>query len=161
MVVVLFLSGSWGPSHYYYPGSSAGRFSAFVIVILGILFLNVVIAVLLRAVQAKMRALKQGLSPVVETRHTVVLGFGAAVLSIIRELCLANASEGGGVVAVLARGDTVAMAAELHAFLTPAELYGTKVVFRNGSRLRFGDLARVSVATARAVIGVTDGRRDS
>ena len=159
--MALFLSNSYGSWSSNSPEFTEGRISTSLVAIFAILYLNVVIAVIVSAVQAKMRALKYGLSPVVERGHTVVLGFNAAVLSIIRELCMANESEGGGVVAVLERGNTVQMAAELAAFLTEEELRGTKVVFRNGTRLRLADLEFVSAHTARAVIAVADQRCDA
>jgi hypothetical protein len=158
---MLFLSCGHGMWPGVSPDHAEGRLSSTIIIIFAILYLNVVIAIIVSAVQIKMRSLKYGLSPVVERGHTVVLGFNAAVLSIIRELCLANASEGGGVVAVLERGNTIEMAAELNAFLSPEELLGTKVVFRNGTRLRLSDLEFVSSHTARAIIAVADQRRDA
>jgi hypothetical protein len=158
---MLFLSGGYCAFPHSSPEHADGRIGTTIIIIIGILFLSVVIAVIVRSVQAKMRALKQGLSPVVERGHTVLLGFGTAALSVIRELALANKSEGGGTVAVLAAGDTVAMARELGTFLSEAELHGTNVVFRNGSRLRLRDLQRVATKTARAVIAVSDSRVDA
>lgn len=143
------------------PPDVAGRTSVTLVNIFAILYMQLVIAVLVSAVQRKMKALKYGLSPVVERGHTVVLGFNSAVLSVIRQLCLANESEGGGVVAVLARGNTVEMAAEVNAFLSDEELKGTKVVFRNGTRLRIADLEFVAVPFARAVIAVADQRCDA
>ena len=159
--IYLFLSNSFGKWASNSPDFAAGRVSTTVLDIFAILYLNVVIAVIVSAVQVKLRGLKYGLSPVVESGHTVVLGFNASVLSIIREVCLANESEGGGVIVVLERGNTIAMAAELAAFLDEDELKGTKVVFRNGTRLRLADLDFVAVPTARAIIAVADQRHDA
>ena len=92
----------------------------------------------------------------VETGHTVVLGWAEQSLTIIRELASANSSEGGGVVAVLSDADKQDMERELYSFITEAELRGTKVVFRSGSRLRTADMRKVAIEAARSVIIVSD-----
>ena len=96
----------------------------------------------------------------VETHHTVVLGWAEQSLTIIRELASANASEGGGVVAVLSDADKQDMERELYSFIAEDELKGTKVVFRSGSRLRTADMRKVAIEAARAIIIVSDVRLD-
>ena len=44
---------------------------------------------------------RQGLTSVVEKNHTVILGWTDRTVLIILEICEANSSEGGGVIAVL------------------------------------------------------------
>jgi hypothetical protein len=90
----------------------------------------------------------------------VVLGWAEQSLTIIRELAAANASEGGGIVAVLSDAEKQDMERELNSFITPAELRGTRVVFRSGSRLRTADMRRVALEAARSVIIVSDVRLD-
>ena len=155
-----------------------------IIIIIGILYLSVIIALIVDAVQVKMEELKkarrrvrrgcacaeltplparlraQGLSPVVEKGHTVVLGWAEQSLTIIRELASANSSEGGGVVAVLSDADKQDMERELYSFITEEELKGTKVVFRSGSRLRTSDMRTVAIEAARSIIIVSDVRLD-
>jgi hypothetical protein len=97
---------------------------------------------------------------VVETGHTVVLGWAEQSLTIIRELASANSSEGGGVVAVLSDADKQVMERELYSFISEEELRGTKVVFRSGSRLRTADMRTVAIEQARSVIIVSDVRLD-
>ena len=151
------------PGYGTWPDSVVGvrmRATTVIIAIIGILYLSVIIALIVDAVQVKMEDLKKGLSPVVEARHTVVLGWAEQSLTIIRELASANASEGGGIVAVLSDADKQDMERELASFITPAELRGTKVVFRSGSRLRTADMRRVAIEAARSVIIVSDVRLD-
>ena len=63
------------------------------------------LALVVDGVQAKMEALKHGLSPVVERGHTVILGWTDATVTIVREIAAANASEGGGCIAILCERD--------------------------------------------------------
>ena len=176
------------PGYGTWPDAVVGvrmRAVTIIIVIIGILYLSVIIALIVDAVQAKMEELKkvrscatgcagrelttapcclppcaQGLSPVVETGHTVVLGWAEQSLTIIRELASANSSEGGGVVAVLSDADKQDMERELYSFISEEELRGTKVVFRSGSRLRTADMRTVAIEQARSVIIVSDVRLD-
>ena len=105
-----------------------------------------------------MEALKHGLSPVIERGHTVILGWTDATVTIVREIAAANASEGGGCIAILCERDKRDMELELAALIKPSELAGTRVVFRAGSRVRSSDLHKVSAARARAVLVLSDPR---
>ena len=122
---------------------------------IGILYLAVIIGLVVDAVREKMAALKKGLSPVIERGHSVILGWEQSTLKIVQELALANESEGGGVVVIMAERDKEDMEKELETFISEAELRGTVVVFRSGSRLRVSDLRFVSCETARSVVAVS------
>mmetsp|Transcript_28874 Transcript_28874/g.94382 ORF Transcript_28874/g.94382 Transcript_28874/m.94382 type:complete len:850 (+) Transcript_28874:44-2593(+) len=123
-----------------------------IITVLGILYFAVVLGLVVEAVQAKMDALRKGKSTVVEKEHTVMLGWTDKSLMYIREICNANESEGGGVIAVLCEHDKEKMDAELSHHLKKEDMMGTKVVFRSGSRVMSTDLMKVSVEEARSVV---------
>jgi fructose-1,6-bisphosphatase/inositol monophosphatase family enzyme len=133
---------------------------ASIIVIVGITYFAVFLALVVDGVQDKMRALKQGVSAVVERNHTVILGWTDETVSIVREIALANASAGGGCIAILSERDKAELEHELHVTVRRRELRGTRVVFRCGSRLRAADLRKVATQHARAVVVVSDGRLD-
>ena len=134
------------------PGTNGSRAVAGALVIVGILYFSVVLALVVEAVQFKMKALREGKSMVVEKDHVVMLGWGEKSLLFIKEIILANESEGGGVVVVLCADGKEKMERELSLMLKKREMKGTSVVFRQGSRLMVGDLAKVSVHTAKAVV---------
>ena len=120
-------------------------------VITGLLFLATIVGIIADAVSDKMNALKKGLIAVREAGHSVVLGWGEAALTVIKELALANESEGGGVVVVLSEHDKLDMERDLESFMTTEELLGTEVVFRTGSRLQKTDLRFVACKRARSI----------
>ena len=62
------------------------RVVAAVIVIIGVAYFAVFLALIVDAVQEKMKRPKYGLSPVVERRHTVVLGYSEETPIIVREI---------------------------------------------------------------------------
>jgi hypothetical protein len=57
---------------------------------------------------------------------------------------------------VLCKDGKEQMEKELNLFIKKADLKGTSVVFRQGSRLMIGDLDKVSVSTARSVVVFSD-----
>ena len=68
----------------------ATRVVASIIVIVGIGYFAIFLALVVDGVQEKLDSLKHGHSPVVERGHTVLLGWSDEATTIIRELCMAN-----------------------------------------------------------------------
>lgn len=100
--------------------------------------------------------LKRGRSPVVESGHTLILGWSDKVLPLVRELAIANESEGGGVIVVLAEREKEAMQ-DAVADALGGHLRGSLVVCRRGSPLQVVDLEKVGAHAARAIIVVARG----
>jgi len=118
----------------------------------GIVFFAALIGVVVDAIRNKMDSLRQGRSRVIERNHSLILGWTEKAILLIQELCVANLSEGGGVVVVLSTEGKEAMEAELNLQLPKKQLLGTKVVFRNGSPMLMHDLVKVGAHVARSVI---------
>ena len=97
----------------------------------------------LDAVVAKMEALKKGKSQVVEVGHVLLIGWGDMNVHIVKEVAMANESEGGGVVVILGEREKETMEVEFATQCKPSELMGTRVVFRSGSALLMPDLLKV------------------
>ena len=87
------------------------------------------------AVMEKMSDLRKGKSAVKEWNHTLLIGWTDRSIAFIQQICLANESEGGGVIVVLSEEEKEKMEADLHATLRQRDLLGSKVVFRSGSPL--------------------------
>uniref|UniRef100_A0A7S0KW69 Calmodulin n=1 Tax=Micromonas pusilla TaxID=38833 RepID=A0A7S0KW69_MICPS len=132
------------------------RVVANTLVVMGILYFSTMLGLVVEAVQAKMQALREGKSVVVERGHSVMLGWTEKSLLFVKEIINANESEGGGVIVVLCKEGKEQMEKELNLFIKKADLKGTSVVFRQGSRLMIGDLDKVSVSTARSVVVFSD-----
>ncbi|KAK3251646.1 hypothetical protein CYMTET_39021 [Cymbomonas tetramitiformis] len=123
----------------------------------GILYIACILGFVVQGMHAKMETLRKGKSAVVEKGHTVLLGWTDKSLLVIKEIAEANASEGGGVIAVLADQDKTLIEAEIHHhFRSTKDLQGTLVVVRNGSRLHALDLLKVGVETARTLVVLSD-----
>ena len=121
----------------------------------GMLVTALLVSLISEAFSSRMDELRRGKSDVLETHHTLILGWSDKVIPMIRQLALANESEGGGVVVVLALKDKEEMDDEVRR-LGEKDLLGTRVICRQGSALLASDLGRVSVRTARAIVVLAD-----
>mmetsp|Transcript_7715 Transcript_7715/g.17860 ORF Transcript_7715/g.17860 Transcript_7715/m.17860 type:complete len:863 (+) Transcript_7715:65-2653(+) len=128
------------------------RVLAAVIACVGIVFFSVILGFIVDGVRDKLDRLKRGKTPVVEFNHTLMLGWTDKTMGFIREIALANESEGGGVIVVLATEEKEILEAELRSYYKPSDLLGTKVVFCKGSPLYQNSLAQCSISTARSIV---------
>ncbi|TYZ63804.1 hypothetical protein PybrP1_007336 [[Pythium] brassicae (nom. inval.)] len=128
------------------------RFLGVMTSLLGILYFSVIMGFVVDGIREKMDSLKKGKSRVAEDRHTLILGWTDKSVSLIRQICLANASEKGGVIVVLAEADKEELEAELESHLPREELRGSKVIFRTGTPLLSVDLVKVAAHRARSII---------
>jgi len=128
-----------------------------VVTSIGIIFFSMVIGLVVDAVNEKCQGLKKGLSAVVAKKHTCILGFSDRIYSLVTEIALANESEGGGVVTVLANRDKEEMEADIFSRIDESQLLGTKVVCRTGDPMIRNDLMRVSASSARCIIVLSEG----
>eukprot|EP00929_Paragymnodinium_shiwhaense_P005127 TRINITY_DN10667_c0_g1_i1.p1 TRINITY_DN10667_c0_g1~~TRINITY_DN10667_c0_g1_i1.p1 ORF type:complete len:947 (-),score=153.23 TRINITY_DN10667_c0_g1_i1:70-2910(-) len=122
------------------------------ITLLGILFFSSVLGLSVDFVRDKMDSIRQGKSRIIETDHTLILGWTEKTIHIVAEIIKANESEGGGVIAILAPRDKVAMEFDMELQIPTRKRKGTRIVFRTGSPLVMSDLIRVNIHMARAII---------
>lgn len=91
----------------------------------------------------------------------LMLGWTDKSISLIRQICLANASEKGGIIVVLAEAEKEELEAELTSHLPPEELRGSKVIFRTGTPLLSVDLIKVAAHRARSIIIMANSSGDA
>lgn len=129
----------------------AGYLIVMLLVTLGGLFIvSALIGVIATALDEKLLQLRKGRSFVIESGHTVVLGWSESVFTILSELAVANESEKDPSVVILAEEDKVEMEDAIRAKV--ADLRGTRVVCRTGSPIDLTDLAIVNPQSARSII---------
>eukprot|EP00644_Phytophthora_capsici_P010731 jgi/Phyca11/5991/fgenesh1_pm.PHYCAscaffold_9_\ len=129
--------------------------------LVGILYFSVVMGFVVDGIRAKLDTLKKGKSIVAEEKHTLLLGWTEKSVSLIRQICLANASEHGGVIVVLAEMDKEELEAELDSQMRKEELRGTRVIFRTGTPLLSVDLLKVSAHRAKSIIIMANSTGDA
>lgn len=144
--------------HALDPGTVAGdtgRSWQFIVTMLvltigGLFIVSALIGVIAAGIDTKLAELRRGRSIVLESDHTVILGWSDSIFTIVRELTLANESRRRPVVVVLADRDKVEMEEELAAKVPDRR--GTRLVCRSGSPMDLDELAIASPDTARSVI---------
>jgi len=161
------LSGAMWKSWTYVadPGTHADadglwqRAVAFWTTIGGMLVFAMMIGIISESIGEKVDELKKGKSRVIESNHTLMLGWNDKSLAIIQQIALANESEGGGALVVLADRDKEELEDLVRAAVESREnglrLLGTQIIFRSGNPLAEHELHKVAIETSRAVIALS------
>jgi ion channel POLLUX/CASTOR len=123
-----------------------GRIIAFATTIGGMLVFALMIGVVSDYIGSQLDDLKKGKSKVIESGHTLILGWSEKGFPILHQLALANESEGGLPIVVLSEHDKEEMEEKLRAAVSSKHnglrLRGSRVVFRTGNPLAEHDLVR-------------------
>jgi hypothetical protein len=135
------------------------RFAGGLIAVCGIIYLAAVLAFVVDMVREKMNAMRVGKGQVYEKGHVVILHWSDRTIPLLHEMCIANESDGGGVVVILAKESMETMQMELSAQLPKSIRHGTKIVCRYGSPAVLSDLMKVSVDTAKAIVILAHGKQ--
>jgi Trk K+ transport system NAD-binding subunit len=98
----------------------------------GIFIVSTLIGVLTSGIEGKLDELRKGRSFVVESGHTLVLGWSDQVFTIISELVTANANQRKSCIVVLADKDKVEMEEEIRS--SPIDLSDLEIVNPQGTR---------------------------
>ncbi|MBV6401361.1 MAG: hypothetical protein CNIPEHKO_01661 [Anaerolineales bacterium] len=116
----------------------------------GIFIVSALIGVLNNAIEGQMERLRKGRSQVLESNHTIVLGWSAQVFTVLNELMAANENQPNARIVVMADKDKVEMEDEIR---ERVEVKGkTRIICRNGSPIDPNDLEITSPHDAKAII---------
>lgn len=118
----------------------------------GILVFSALVGVIATGLDSKINELRKGRSRVLESGHTILLGWSEQVFIMLNELIEANASERRAVVTILADRDKIEMEDEVRERISDTKT--TKVICRTGSLLNPHDLDIANPDRARSIIVV-------
>jgi ion channel POLLUX/CASTOR len=116
----------------------------------GIFILSSLIGTLTSGLENTLDEMRKGRSKVLETNHTLILGWSSKVFSIISELIIANENQKKARIVIMADKDKVEMEDEIRAKFPDTR--NTKIICRTGSPLDLSDLEVVSPHDARSII---------
>ncbi len=116
----------------------------------GIFIISALIGIINNGIEDKLDELRKGRSNVIESGHTVILGWSPQVFSIISELVIANENQRRPRIVVLGAEDKVEMEDAVHDRVP--KLGRTRVVCRTGNPIDLDDLDMVSLQTSKSVI---------
>ena len=118
--------------------------------ITGVVIFSALIAVITTALEGKIEELKKGHTQIVESGHTLVLGWNNRATEIIRELVLANESEANPCVVVLSELGKEEMDDIIKMRLPDTK--NTRIVTRSGVVSSMLNLEIVALASAKSII---------
>lgn len=125
----------------------------------GIILVASLIGVISTAFNSKVEQLRKGRSRVIETEHTVILGWNSKVFHILHEICIANESRKSPAIVILADRDKVGMEDEIHSRLK--NVGKTRIVVRSGDPMSLIDLELTSHRDARSVVILAQDDREN
>ena len=122
----------------------------FVLALGGIFVVSALVGLLTSGLHRQLEELRKGRSPVIETDHTVILGWSDQVFTVVSELVEANRSRKRAAIAILAEQDKVEMEDQLRHRL--GDTGKTRLICRTGSPLDVADLEIININGARSII---------
>lgn len=118
---------------------------------LGSLFLlSILIGTISSGIDAKLGELKKGKSKVLESNHTLILGWSEKIYSILTEIIEANSNQNKPRIVILANRDKVEMEDEIRERIPDTK--NTKIIVRSGSPLESSAINVVNPKEARSII---------
>jgi len=138
-------------------GSDSGwafRLASLTVSIGGILFGSILIGLVASGLDRRMHEMRQGRSAVLESGHSLILGWSPRVFLLLRELNAAHAGSSRLCVVILADKDKPAMEDELNGSLD--RLPNLRIVIRSGVPADQHALRRVGPHRARSIVILSD-----
>merc|ERR1712166_697608 len=134
------------------------RLVAFLISLGGMLVFALMIGLVTETISEYVDDLKKGRSKVIESDHTLILGWSRKIIPLLEELAEAAASEGGAVFVICSDKEAEHMDQMLHLELDMQEvdLKGSTVMCRQVALHSEVDLRTVSVISAKSIIILAD-----
>ncbi|MFH2142234.1 MAG: potassium transporter TrkA [Bacteroidota bacterium] len=126
------------------------RILAFIVTLGGIFILSTLIGVLSSGIEGKLDSLRKGRSLVIESNHTLILGWSSKVFTIISELIIANENQKKPRIVILADKDKVEMEDEIRDKIPGFK--NTKIICRNGNPSDLVDLAIANPQSSKSII---------
>lgn len=116
----------------------------------GMLVTALMLGIVSDAIGDKVDQMKRGKSEVLESNHTLILGWSDKLYALVKELANANESIGGSAIVIMSERDKEEMEEDING--QELDLRGSRVICRTGNPLLSVDLNKVSVRTARSIV---------
>jgi voltage-gated potassium channel Kch len=128
----------------------AFRIVRFLATLTGIFLISILIGTISSGIDGQIDEMKKGKSKVLESNHTLILGWSEKVFSIIQELVEANSNQKNPRIVILADRDKVEMEDEIREKIQ--DFGNTVVIVRSGNPLESSAIAVVNPNEARSII---------
>jgi Trk K+ transport system NAD-binding subunit len=132
------------------------RFSA---TLLGIFIISILIGIISSGIDEKLEDLKKGKSKVLESDHTLILGWSEKIFSVIQQIIEANTNYKNRAIVILAENDKVEMEDEIKSKIV--DFKTSKIIVRSGNPLISSDIDVVNPNQARSIIILSPERENA
>lgn len=126
---------------------------ALTVTIGGIFIVSTLIGTITSGMEGAIEEMRKGRSKVLESNHTLILGWSPKIFTIISELLIANENKKKPRIVIMADRDKVEMEDEIRSKFPDTK--NTKIICRTGSPLDLDDLKVVSPHDAKSIIIVS------
>lgn len=126
----------------------------FIATLASLFLLSILIGTISSGIDAKIEELKKGKSKVLETNHTLILGWSDKIFTIINEIIEANSNQKRARIVILADRNKEELDDEIRQNVPNTKT--TKIITRSGSPLSARDIAVVNPNKARSIIVLTE-----
>ncbi|MFN3265347.1 MAG: CASTOR/POLLUX-related putative ion channel [Deinococcales bacterium] len=133
-------------------GSDTGwgfRIFMLVVTLGGVFVVASLIGIISSAFDEKIEELKKGRSKVLESEHTLILGWNNQIFSILNEICMANESRNRPAIVVLSQTDKTEMEQAIRERVNAGK---TRIICRNGNPMDLNDLELGNFNAARSIV---------
>ena len=120
------------------------------ITLFGIFLISALIGIINTGLEGKLASLRKGRSRVVESGHTVILGWSQEIYTVVSELVTANANQARSAIVILADRDKGDMDDDIRTRLSNTGK--TSVICRTGTPMDIDDLEIARLETSRAIV---------
>lgn len=135
-------------------GSTVYVASMLIITLAGILVFSILIGLLTTGLQDMMDSLRKGRSKVIESNHTIILGWSDQIFTIITELIEANSNLRKSCIVVMGNKDKIEMDDEIRSRIPDSGR--TRIVCRTGNPIDVNDMRIVNMAESKSLILIED-----
>lgn len=146
----LALTRSLDPGTFSGDDGSQFRLIMLFVTFAGIFLAATIIGLVSSSIDSRVDSLRRGKSLVIESGHTLIVGWSDKLPTIVAELVEANVSERGRAIVVLTGEDTVEVTEDIRSVVT--DLKTSRLVVRSGMTTRVHDLAQGNPQDAKSVI---------
>jgi len=116
----------------------------------GIFVISTLIGVLTSGVEGKLDELRKGRSRVIESNHTIILGWSEQIFTVLSELIIASQNQKKSTLVVMAEKDKIEMEDTLRERL--GDTGKTNIICRTGSPIEQNDLHIVNMNSSKSII---------
>lgn len=116
----------------------------------GLFLTAALIGAITAGINDRLKKLRNSSAFIYETNHTIILGFSSHVVSLVKELIIANESERNSCIVILGKQSRNEMRTFINKSIS--DFKGTEIIYREGDRCIKNDLIQLNLDDAKSII---------